>query len=117
MNSHTQQVVIGLLAERATGERSVALIPSDIKRLLSKAKFLVESGAGQDAGFEDNAYVDAGALIADSQDIFEKSDVVLKVRPLLMRCRVPAADFKSGGCEERSRTKARQRQGLLRCRE
>jgi NAD(P) transhydrogenase subunit alpha len=81
VNSHTQQVVIGLLAERTTGERRVALIPSDIKRLLSKAKFLVESGAGHEAGFEDNAYVDAGALIADSQDILEKSDVVLKVRP------------------------------------
>ena len=81
MNTHTQQVVIGLLAERTTGERRVALIPSDIKRLLSKAKFLVESGAGHEAGFEDNAYVDAGARIADSQDIFEKSDVVLKVRP------------------------------------
>ena len=81
MNTQTQQVVIGLLAERVTGERRVALIPSDIKRLLSKAKFLVESGAGREAGFDDHAYLEAGARIADLRDILEKSDVVLKVRP------------------------------------
>jgi H+-translocating NAD(P) transhydrogenase subunit alpha len=80
MNSHTQQVVIGVLAEGAIGERRVALIPSDTKRLFSRAKFLVESGAGREAGFDDHAYVEAGARIAESQDILEKCDVILKVR-------------------------------------
>jgi NAD(P) transhydrogenase subunit alpha len=80
MNTPTQQIVIGVLAERATGERRVALIPSDIKKLFSSAKFLVESGAGREAGFDDNAYVDAGARIADSRDILETCDVVVKVR-------------------------------------
>src|ERR1700688_2129292 len=80
MNTHTQQIVIGVLAERATGERRVALIPSDIKKLISSAKFLIESGAGREAGFDDNAYVDAGARIADSRDILENCDVVVKVR-------------------------------------
>src|ERR1700675_1405402 len=81
MNTHTQQIVIGILAERATGERRVALIPSDIKKLISSAKFHIESGAGREAGFDDSAYVDAGARIADSRDILETSDVVVKVRP------------------------------------
>jgi H+-translocating NAD(P) transhydrogenase subunit alpha len=80
MNTHTQQIVIGVLAERATGERRVALIPSDIKKLISSAKFFIESGAGREAGFDDNAYVDAGARVADSRDILETSDVVVKVR-------------------------------------
>jgi NAD(P) transhydrogenase subunit alpha len=80
MNTPTQQIVIGVLAERATGERRVALIPSDIKKLISSAKFLIESGAGGEAGFDDNAYVDAGARIADSRDILETCDVVVKVR-------------------------------------
>src|ERR1700675_3990294 len=80
MNTHTQQIVIGILAERATGERRVALIPSDIKKLISSAKFHIESGAGREAGFDDSAYVDAGARIADSRDILETSDVVVKVR-------------------------------------
>ena len=81
MNTHTQQIVIGVLAERATGERRVALIPPDIKKLSSIAKFLIESGAGREAGFDDDMYVDAGARIADSKDILESCDVVVKVRP------------------------------------
>jgi NAD(P) transhydrogenase subunit alpha len=81
MNTHTQQIIIGVLAERATGERRVALVPSDIKKLISSAKFLIESGAGREAGFDDNAYVDAGARMADSRDILETCDVVVKVRP------------------------------------
>jgi H+-translocating NAD(P) transhydrogenase subunit alpha len=81
MNTHTPQVVIGVSAERATGERRVVLIPSDIKRLLSRAQFIVESGAGREAGFDDDAYAEAGARIADSRDILERCDVVLKVRP------------------------------------
>jgi len=92
MNTHTQQVVIGVLRERATGERRVALIPSDIKRLHSKAKFLIQSGAGREAGFDDIAYVNAGARIAALPDILESCDVVVKVRP-------PTVDeVPRGGC-------------------
>jgi NAD(P) transhydrogenase subunit alpha len=72
---------IGVLVERATGERRVALIPADIKKLISKATFVIESGAGREAGFDDNTYLDAGARIADSRAILESSDVVIKVRP------------------------------------
>src|ERR1700680_4226079 len=80
MTTHTHETVVGILAERSSGERRVALIPGDIKKLISKAAFLIESGAGREAGFDDNAYVDAGARIADSRDIFETCDVVVKVR-------------------------------------
>ena len=72
---------IGVLAERAAGERRVALIPSDIGKLISKAGFVVESGAGREAGFDDNAYVAAGARIGDSWQVLEDCDVVVKVRP------------------------------------
>src|SRR5882724_7654312 len=81
MNTHTQQIVIGILAERATGERRVALIPSDIKKLISNAKFVVESGAGREAGFDDNTYMDAGARMSDCRDILDSCDVIVKVRP------------------------------------
>src|SRR5580698_2387439 len=72
---------IGVLAERAAGERRVALIPADIGKLISKAGFLIESGAGREAGFDDNAYVTAGARIGDSWQVLEDCDVVVKVRP------------------------------------
>ena len=81
MNTATHHAVIGILRERAAGERRVALIPPDIKKLLTKTEFLVESRAGSEAGFDDNAYMDAGARITDSQDILENCDVVIKVRP------------------------------------
>src|ERR1700675_4269017 len=80
MNTPTQQIVIGVLAERATGERRFALIPSDIKKLILSAKFFIESGAGPEAGIDDNSDVEAGAWIADSRDILETCDIVVKVR-------------------------------------
>jgi H+-translocating NAD(P) transhydrogenase subunit alpha len=81
MTTHTLQTVVGVLVERAAQERRVALIPADIKKLIASATFVIESGAGREAGFDDNAYVDAGARIADSRDILENCDVVVKVRP------------------------------------
>src|ERR1700722_7864795 len=79
--SRSDRINIGVLAERAVGERRVALIPSDIGKLISKAGFVIESGAGRAAGFDDNAYVEAGARIGDSWEVLEDCDVVVKVRP------------------------------------
>src|ERR1700737_719742 len=78
---NSDRINIGVLLERASGERRVALIPADIKKLISKASFAVESGAGRDAGFDDNTYIDAGARIEDLREILESSDVVVKIRP------------------------------------
>jgi len=78
--SRSDRINIGVLAERAVGERRVALIPADIGKLISKAGFVIESGAGREAGFDDNAYVTAGARIGDSWQVLEDCDVVVKVR-------------------------------------
>ena len=77
----SDRINIGVLAERAPGERRVALIPSDIGKLISKAGFVIESGAGDEAGFDDNTYAEAGARIGDSWEVLEDCDVVVKVRP------------------------------------
>src|ERR1700722_13176605 len=79
--SRSDRINIGVLVERAAGERRVALVPSDIGKLISKAGFVIESGAGRAAGFDDNAYVEAGARIGDSWEVLEDCDVVVKVRP------------------------------------
>jgi NAD(P) transhydrogenase subunit alpha len=79
--SRSDRINIGVLVERTAGERRVALIPSDIGKLISKAGFVIESGAGREAGFDDNAYVAAGARIGDSWQVLEDCDVVVKVRP------------------------------------
>src|SRR3982074_2580238 len=77
----SDRINVGVLGERASGERRVALIPADIKKLTSKVTFVIESGAGREAGFDDNTYVDAGARIANLREILGSWDVVVKIRP------------------------------------
>ncbi|WP_290650949.1 Re/Si-specific NAD(P)(+) transhydrogenase subunit alpha [Aquisalimonas sp.] len=67
--------------ETQTGERRVALVPSVIK-LLDKlsVEILMESGAGMESGFNDDAY--QGVKIVDSADnLYQDADVILKVQP------------------------------------
>jgi H+-translocating NAD(P) transhydrogenase subunit alpha len=80
-SGNSDRINIGVLVERAAGERRVALIPSDVGKLISKAGFVIESGAGREAGFDDSAYVAAGARIGDPWEVLEDCDVVVKVRP------------------------------------
>jgi H+-translocating NAD(P) transhydrogenase subunit alpha len=72
---------IGVPKESAPGERRVALVPDALK-VTSKfdAEVLVESGAGVEAGFEDEAYVAAGATIVNNATALG-ADLVLKVQP------------------------------------
>ena len=73
-------VSLGLLRERLPGERRVALTPADVKRLSAKAIVTVETGAGLEAGFPDDAYANAGAHLADLQQVLDGSAVIAKVR-------------------------------------
>jgi NAD(P) transhydrogenase subunit alpha len=60
---------IGAVRETLSGERRVAITPASTS-LLVKAGFdvLVESGAGEAAGYPDAAYVDAGARPVDRSE-------------------------------------------------
>ena len=71
---------IGVLTEQVPGERRVALVPSDVRRLIRLASVMVERNAGAKAGYPDAAYVDAGATIADRLAIVSSACVVLGVR-------------------------------------
>jgi NAD(P) transhydrogenase subunit alpha len=77
----SDRISVGVLMERAVGERRVALVPADIKKLISKATFVIESDAGLKAGFDDKTYADAGARIANLREVLGSCDVVIKVRP------------------------------------
>ncbi|MDQ2676806.1 MAG: Re/Si-specific NAD(P)(+) transhydrogenase subunit alpha [Actinomycetota bacterium] len=67
---------IGVPKETAEGERRVALIPDVVKSLADKELGVtVEPGAGEEAGFPDDAYTEAGAEIGDPWD----ADVVVHV--------------------------------------
>lgn len=72
---------VGIPRERFPGERRVAATPDSVKKLLKLGFGVrVESDAGLAAGFDDAAYVAAGATIAPAADVWT-SNVVAKIRP------------------------------------
>ena len=71
---------IGVPAEGRTGEARVAATPETVKKLVAaKHDVVVQSGAGVNASFPDQAYVTAGATIGTAADALG-AQTVLKVR-------------------------------------
>ncbi|MGC0335229.1 Re/Si-specific NAD(P)(+) transhydrogenase subunit alpha [Streptomyces sp. SLBN-8D4] len=67
---------VGVVAESVSGETRVAATPATARLLLGLGyEVVVESGAGEASGFDDQAYADVGAGIAEAWE----ADVVLKV--------------------------------------
>ncbi len=75
-------MIIGCVKEIKTHEYRVGLTPSDAKTYISRGhSVLIQESAGVAAGFEDSEYASAGAeLVSKREDIFEKSDMIVKVK-------------------------------------
>ncbi|MFI5797877.1 NAD(P) transhydrogenase subunit alpha [Streptomyces sp. NPDC051677] len=73
-------VTVGVLRERAPGERRVALVPEAVT-LLRRAGLdvLVETGAGSGAWFTDADYTDAGATVVPPDELYDRADLILCV--------------------------------------
>jgi NAD(P) transhydrogenase subunit alpha len=65
------------------GECRVAGTPETAKQLMKLGfNVLVESGAGENANFTNDAYIQAGcSIVADAPSLWAQADIVLKVRP------------------------------------
>ena len=74
---------IGIPKEICAGERRVALTPDYAVRAAKLGfEICVEMGAGEEAGFADDAYREAGAeIVGESREVWAQSDLILKVRP------------------------------------
>jgi len=74
---------VAIPKENLENETRVAATPGTVKELVKLGlNVFVESEAGCNAHFSDEAYINAGATILDSKkDIFSKADIVLKVMP------------------------------------
>jgi len=74
-------MIAGVPEETTEGERRVAIAPESVPKL--KALTIeVEGGAGEESGFSDSMYLEAGARIAaDRESMYRGADLVLKVRP------------------------------------
>jgi NAD(P) transhydrogenase subunit alpha len=77
-------VNIGVPVERAADETRVALVPSVAEELVKDGHDVyVVSGAGDAAGFADDAYESAGCtVLADREELFETASIVFQVQTL-----------------------------------
>ena len=72
---------IGVVKEIKPQEARVALTPAGARELVSRGHHVtVESGAGEGSGFPDDAYVSAGAALAACDDVWNASELLLKVK-------------------------------------
>ncbi len=74
-------MIIAVAKERFPGERRVSLVPASVPGLVKAGlEVLIESGAGEAAGYRDEEYVEKGAKIAADRDEVLAADVILRVR-------------------------------------
>jgi NAD(P) transhydrogenase subunit alpha len=93
--SAMSRLTVGVVRERAPGERRVALAPDGVGRLVAAGlAVLVEDGAGERAWFDNRAYAEAGADLVDAGELYARADVLLCVgRPDPARLRAGQTVF------------------------
>ncbi len=73
---------IGILKEVKKGEKRVSVTPTIVKSLIEKGfDCMVEEDAGLSAKFKNSHYKKAGAIVQTKEEIFEKSDILVKINP------------------------------------
>ena len=74
-------MIVGVPKESYPGERRVALVPVAVPNLIKAGiEVIVETGAGDQAGYPDAAYVDKGAkIVPDRAAVFSSADIVVQV--------------------------------------
>src|ERR1700744_5056149 len=73
---------VGVPKEIKAGEYRVGLTPTAVREYVTHGHIVsVETGAGQEAGYDDAAYVKAGArIVADAAAVFEAAELIVKVK-------------------------------------
>lgn len=91
---------ISVLKECRENEKRVAATPDTVRKFVSKGfTVAIEKGAGQEAGYTDASYEEAGGVTQSSlTSLLADADIVLKVqRPIKEEDRDELSDMKSGG--------------------
>lgn len=75
------KMIIGFVKERPAWEYRVALVPQTVKQLMSDGhQVLMETGAGERAGYSDEQYREAGAiLLRQAEEVYKKSELMPKI--------------------------------------
>ncbi len=75
-------MIFGVSKEIMTNEHRVGLTPMGVRQLVSSGHLVTcETNCGINAGFSDEEYSSAGAVIAYSrEEVFQRADVILKIK-------------------------------------
>ncbi len=74
-------MIIGVLKEIKAHENRVAMTPGGARELASDGhRILIEKNAGAGAGFSDREYEEAGGEILDAGDIWDRAELIAKVK-------------------------------------
>jgi H+-translocating NAD(P) transhydrogenase subunit alpha len=74
---------VAVVKESFQGERRVALVPADVAKLVkSGVGVLIETGAGEAAGFSDQAYVAKGAELARGRQEALAAEILVRIHAL-----------------------------------
>ena len=73
---------VGVPKEIKAGEYRVGLTPTAVREYVTHGHTVsVQGGAGQEAGYDDAAYVKAGAeIVDDAAAVFEAAELIVKVK-------------------------------------
>tara|TARA_R110000868_G_scaffold218576_1_gene468963 strand:- start:107633 stop:108676 length:1044 start_codon:yes stop_codon:yes gene_type:complete len=73
---------IGVPKEVKIAERRISLVPNDCKNLIEQGfSVYIQEGAGEEAGYPDQLYLDAGCEIkSTAKDLYESSNLIVKVK-------------------------------------
>jgi NAD(P) transhydrogenase subunit alpha len=86
---------IGVPKETLAGERRIAMDPASMQPLIKAGMtFLVQTGAGLDAGYPDAEYTRRGAtMVADRAAVFADADVIVQVNTYGANAQTGKADL------------------------
>ncbi len=74
-------MIVGVPTEIKVAEQRIALTPAGARAFSDEGhRVLVEAGGGAGSGFRDEEYVAAGAEITDMAGVWDKAELVLKVK-------------------------------------
>lgn len=80
-------MIIGIPKEIKNNENRVALTPAGAKELVKKGHTVyVQHTAGQNSGFPDSAYEEAGAhMLPTLEEVYERAEMIVKVKEPIAR--------------------------------
>ncbi|MHB1946769.1 MAG: alanine dehydrogenase [Gammaproteobacteria bacterium] len=84
-------MLIGVPKEIKNNEYRVGLVPSSVRELVSHGhQVMVQHGAGAGIGFDDAAYEQVGATIAQTaEEVFQAAEMIIKVKePQAQECKM-----------------------------